>query len=388
MTTVNTRFRARLADMSSFAEARIDLDAISGNIALLAERAAGALVMGVVKADGYGHGMIPAARAALAGGATWLGTAFIAEALRLRAAGIDAPVLAWLVPPGEPLTEAIDAGIDIGIGSVWVVEEVIDAARRARRAARVQLKADTGLNRGGIGPADWPDAVAALARAEAAGLVTVTGVFSHLACADTPGHPATDAQLEAFHRALAVVDKAGLRPEVRHIANSAAVLTRPDARFDLVRPGIASYGLSPIPDLAVPGLRPAMTLSAALVGCKRTVAGSGVSYGYRYVTDRETNLALVPLGYGDGVPRAATNRGPVFVAGRRRTIAGTVCMDQFVVDIGEDTVAPGDRAILFGPGDHGEPTAQDWADALDTISYEIVTRIGQRVPRTYTGAVR
>lgn len=374
--------------MSSFAEARIDLDAISGNIALLAERAAGAQVMGVVKADGYGHGMVPAARAALAGGATWLGTAFIAEALQLRAAGIDAPILAWLVPPGEPLTEAIDAGIDLGIGSMWVINEVIDAARQARRQARIHLKVDTGLNRGGIGPADWSAAAAALARAEAAGLLTVTGVFSHFACADEPDNPATTAQLEAFHQALSVVDKAGLHPQVRHIANSAALLTRPDARFDLVRPGIATYGLSPIPGLDVPGLRPAMTLSATLVGCKRVRPGSGVSYGYRYVTDRETNLALVPLGYGDGVPRAATNRAPVFVAGRRRTIAGTVCMDQFVVDIGDDTVTPGDRAILFGPGDHGEPTAQDWADALDTISYEIVTRIGRRVPRVYTGAVR
>ncbi|TDQ51429.1 alanine racemase [Actinorugispora endophytica] len=374
--------------MPSFAEARVDLDAISANVAVLVERAAGALVMGVVKADGYGHGMVPAARAALAGGATWLGTAFIDEALGLRAAGIDAPLLAWIVPPGEPIAEAVEAGIDIGVGSTWTADEVVAAARRTGRTARVQVKADTGLNRGGIGEADWPRVIEAVARAEADGLVTVTGLFSHFACADEPGHPSVAAQLAVFHEALEFAEKAGLRPEVRHIANSAAALTLPEARFDLVRPGIAAYGLSPVPGLDVPGLRPAMTLSARVAGCKRVPAGSGVSYGYRYTTDRETTLALVPLGYGDGVPRAATNTGPVLVGGRRRTIAGTVCMDQFVVDIGDDTVEPGDRAVLFGPGDGGEPTAQDWADALGTISYEIVTRVGRRVPRAYTGAAR
>lgn len=372
--------------MPPFAEARVDLGAISANTAVLAERAPGSSVMGVVKADGYGHGMVPAARAVLAGGATWLGTAFIHEALHLRSAGIDAPLLAWLVPPGEPVAEAIAAGIDIGVGSPWVIDELTAAARRTGRAARVQIKADTGLNRGGISGADWPHVIEAAARAEAEGLVEVTGLFSHLACADEPGHPSIAAQLAVFHEVLEAADKAGLRPQVRHIANSAATLTLPEAHFDLVRPGIASYGLSPVPGLTGLGLRPAMTLTARLAGCKRVPAGRGVSYGYRYTTDRETNLALVPLGYGDGVPRAATNRGPVLVGGKRRTVAGTVCMDQFVVDLGDDTVEPGDRAVLFGPGDDGEPTAQDWADALDTISYEIVTRVGQRVPRTYIGA--
>jgi alanine racemase len=185
-----------------------------------------------------------------------------------------------------------------------------------------------------------------------------------------------------------VVRRAGLRPEVRHIANSAATLTAPDTHFDLVRPGLAVYGLSPAPELGSPaelGLRPAMTLAAAVAHTKRVPAGSGVSYVHRYVTERETSLALVPLGYADGIPRNATSTAQVQVGGARRTIAGTVCMDQFVVDVGDDDVRPGDEVLLFGPGDSGEPTAQDWADLLGTINYEIVTRIGARVPRTYVG---
>ncbi|GAA3758774.1 alanine racemase [Spinactinospora alkalitolerans] len=372
--------------MSPFAEARVDLDVISANVAALRERAPGSHVMGVVKADGYGHGILPAARAALAGGATWLGTAFVEEALVLRRAGIRVPVLAWIIPPGAPLAAAIAADIDIGVSSRWVVDELVTAAEEAGRPARVHLKADTGLNRGGITAGEWPAVVEAAARAEAAGLLRVTGLFSHFACADEPGHPSIAAQLGAFHEALEHADKAGLRPEVRHLANSAATLTLPEAHFDLVRPGIASYGFSPIPGLPGTGLRPAMTLSAGIAVVKRVPEGSGVSYGHRYVTDRPTTLALVPLGYGDGVPRAATNVGPVFVGGRRRTVSGTVCMDQFVVDVGDDAVEPGEPAVLFGPGDDGEPTAQDWADVLGTISYEIVTCVGQRVPRTYLGA--
>ncbi|GLU49333.1 alanine racemase [Nocardiopsis ansamitocini] len=374
--------------MPPFAEARIDLDAISANVASLAGRAPGSRVMGVVKADGYGHGMLPAARAALAGGATWLGTAFVSEALALRAAGIEVPVLAWILPPGEPLAAAVDAGIDLGASALGTLDEITATAHQTGRQARVHLKADTGLNRGGVAAGEWEAVVDAAARAEADGLIKAVGVFSHFACADEPGHPSIGAQLSAFHSALEIADKAGLRPEVRHIANSAATLTLPEAHFDLVRPGIASYGLSPIPALAGFGLRPAMTLSARTASVKRVPAGSGVSYGHRYVTDRETGLALVPLGYADGVPRAATNIGPVFLGGKRRTIAGTVCMDQFVVDVGDDPVAPGDATVIFGAGDNGEPTAQDWADVLDTISYEIVTRIGARVPRAYVGAAR
>ncbi|WP_306368643.1 alanine racemase [Nocardiopsis sp. CC223A] len=373
--------------MAHFAHARVDLDAISHNARLLRGRAGGAALMGVVKADGYGHGMLPAARALLAGGATWLGTAFIHEALGLRAAGITAPVLAWIIPPGEPVGEAIGNGIDLGVSDPAVLESVLAAARELGRTARVQLKIDTGLNRGGIGHAEWGPLVEAAARAEETGHLKVSGIWSHFACADEPGHPSIAAQLSVFHDALESAAKVGLTPEVRHIANSAALLTLPEAHFDLVRGGIASYGLSPIPDYDVPGLRPAMTLRARVALTKRVPPGSGVSYGHRYVTDRETTLALVPLGYADGVPRAATNKGPVLLGGRERVIAGTVCMDQFVVDVGDDDVAAGEYAVLFGdPAEHpGAPSAQDWARVLDTIPYEIVTRVGVRVPREYVG---
>lgn len=372
--------------MAYFARARVDLGALSGNIRLLREHAGGTPLMGVVKADGYGHGMVPAAHAMLAGGATWLGTAHIREGLELRRAGISAPVLSWIIPPGEPLGEAIEADLDLGVSDTVVLEAIAVEARRLGRVARVQLKADTGLNRGGIVPGEWPRAVEAAARAEAEGSVKVSGVWSHFASSDEPGNPSIPAQLSAFHEALAVVEKAGLEPEVRHIANSAALLTLPEARFDLVRAGIASYGLCPIPDFDVPGLRPAMTLEARVALTKRVDPGSGVSYGHNYVTDRETTLALVPLGYADGVPRSGTNRAPVLLGGRTRTIAGTVCMDQFMLDVGDDEVSVGEYAVLFGDPTHqpGVPTAHDWARVLDTIPYEMVTRVGVRVPREYT----
>ncbi|GAA1437994.1 alanine racemase [Nocardiopsis tropica] len=374
--------------MAHFAHARVDLDALTSNARLLREHAGGTPLMGVVKADGYGHGMLPAARALIAGGASWLGTALIGEALQLRRAGITVPVLAWIIPPGEPVGEAVGADIDLGVSDRAVLDEVVSEARRLGRTARVQLKIDTGLNRGGVSAADWAELTEAAARAEDEGHLRVSGIWSHFACADEPGHPSIGLQLSNFHEALEIADKAGLTPEVRHIANSAALLTLPETRFDLVRGGIASYGLSPIPDYSLPGLRPAMTLRSRVALTKRVEAGSGVSYGHRYVTDRETTLALVPLGYADGVPRAATNKGPVLLGDRVRTIAGTVCMDQFVLDVGNDRVEAGEYAVLFGdPGETpGVPTAHDWAAVLDTIPYEIVTRVGARVPREYVGA--
>ncbi|OLT27200.1 alanine racemase [Nocardiopsis sp. CNR-923] len=373
--------------MAHFAHARVDLDAIADNVRLLRERAGGTPFMGVVKADGYGHGLLPAARAVLAGGAAWLGTAFIREALALRAAGITAPVLAWIIPPGEPVGEAVAAGIDLGVSDRAVLDTVIAAARELARPARVQLKIDTGLNRGGVSASEWPSLVEAAARAEDAGHLRVSGVWSHFACADEPGHASIPLQLSNFHEALEVADKIGLTPQVRHIANSAALLTLPEARFDLVRGGIATYGLVPIPHYDVPGLRPAMTLRSRVALTKRVGPGNGVSYGHRYVTDRDTTLALVPLGYADGVPRHATNKGPVLLGGRTHVISGTVCMDQFVVDVGDEPVDAGEYAVLFGdPTDHpATPTAGDWAEVLDTIPYEIVTRVGARVPREYVG---
>ena len=371
-------------------QARIDLAAVRDNVAALSARAAGgAQVMAVVKADGYGHGLLPCARAAVQGGASWLGVAFLEEALALRSDGIDVPVLAWLMVPDEDLAPAVAAGVDLSVDDLAQLDRVLAAARATGTTARVQLKVDTGLSRGGATVRDWPDLCAAAAKAEAGGELSVTGVWSHFAFADGgPDHPVNGAQAGVFAEALAVVDRAGLRPEVRHLANSAATLTAPATHYDLVRPGLACYGLSPVPDLGAPadfGLRPAMTLTSTVALVKRVPAGTGVSYLLRHVTAAEATLALVPLGYADGVPRAATGTAEVLLRGRRRTIAGTVCMDQFVLDLGDDAVEAGDEVVLFGPGDDGEPTAQDWATVLGTIDYEIVTRIGARVPRTYVG---
>jgi alanine racemase len=374
--------------MSVTTAARVDLAVIRHNVELLREQVPGAGLMAVVKADGYGHGIIPAARAAAAGGASWLGVATLDEAMTLREAGVDVPILCWLYAPGERYDDAITADVDLSATSAGQVAEISQAAGRVGRQARLHLKVDTGLSRSGATPAEWPSIVDAALRAQAEGLVNVVGLWSHFACADEPGHPSIAAQLRVFDDAVELAEKAGVRPEVRHIANSAATLTLPEARYDLVRAGIAVYGLDPIPSLGPArriGLRPAMTLTGRLALVKRVGAGTGVSYGHRYTTAGETTLGLVPLGYADGIPRHGTNLLEVWAAGRRRRVAGTVCMDQFVIDVGDDEIQAGDEVILFGPGDRGEPTAQDWAEMLGTISYEIVTRIGARVPRTYGG---
>jgi alanine racemase len=364
-------------------EAVVDLDAIRANVATL-KAGTPAEVLAVVKADAYGHGLIPSARAALAGGAGWLGVAVLDEAIMLRQAGITAPVLAWLWSPHEveSLRIALQSGIDIGVASI---EALTLAATATDRPARVHLKIDTGLSRNGAYIDDWPDLVAAAAKLEAEGTVEVIGIWSHFVWADAPGHPTTAKQVRVFREALDIAARAGVTPEIRHLANSAATVTLPEAHFDLVRPGVAIYGLSPVPDQGDFGLVPAMTLRAELALTKRLRAGEGISYGHQYTTTRDTNVALVPLGYADGVPRNATNLGPVSIGGERFTISGRVCMDQFVVDIGDLVAHAGDHAVLFGSGRDGEPLAQDWADALGTIHYEIVTRIGPRVTRVYVG---
>jgi len=364
-------------------EALVDLAAIRANVATLKGRTSSA-VLAVVKADGYGHGLLPAARAALAGGATWLGTAVLDEAIALRAAGITAPVLSWLWTPGEldTLRRALAAGIDVSVSSRWQLDAAVAAAEESGQQARVHLKIDTGLSRNGATAADWPDLVAACAKTDA---VRAVGVWSHFAYADSPGHPTIARQVERFVEAVDVAQAVGLRPEVRHLANSAATLTLPSAHFDLVRPGIAIYGLNPVPQHGDFGLVPAMTLRAGLASVKRVPAGEGVSYGHEYTTPRETTLALVPLGYADGVPRAGSSVGPVQIGGQRFTVSGRVCMDQFVVDVGDLPITENDHAVLFGSGRDGDPTALDWAEATGTIHYEIVTRIGPRVARTYVG---
>lgn len=371
------------------ARVTIDLAAIRDNTAELRSRAESAGVMAVVKADGYGHGLVPSARAALAGGATWLGVAQAAEGLALRAADIEAPILTWLYAGGADLRPVVEAGIDVGVSSATALTAVERAARSSGRTARIHIKVDTGLGRNGVWfGTDFEPLVAAAVRLQSEGLLEVVGIFQHFAYADAPGHPTVVLQQDRFAAAVAFAERAGCHLEVRHLANSAATLTDPGAAYDLVRPGLALYGLSPVPDVGDPasfGLRPAMRLDAQVALVKRVPAGTGVSYGHTYTTQRETTLIDVPIGYSDGVPRAGTNCGPVQVGGVRQVVAGRVCMDQFMVDVGDQEVAEGERVVLFGPGSDGEPTAQDWAAATGTISYEIITRIGPRIPKRYIG---
>jgi alanine racemase len=368
----------------------VELPAIRHNVAVLRAHT-GVDVMTVVKADGYGHGMVPAGRAAREGGATWLGVATIDEALALRDAGDTGRILCWLGVPGEDYAAAVAADVDVTVYTDAELAEVVKAVKAADDVpARVQIKVDTGLSRGGAARATWHDLFAVAADHQREGTIWVTGVWSHFACSDEPDHPANDAQEAAYEHALALATSAGLEPEVRHLANSAAAILRPSARYDLVRCGLASYGLDPAPghtpDLARddrPGLIPAMHVSARLALVKEIDAGAGVSYGHTWHAERPTTVGLVPVGYGDGVPRHAGNRAEVLVGGLRRPVRGRVCMDQFVVDLGDDPAAEGDDAVLFGTGLYGEPTAQDWAEWCDTISYEIVTRIGGRFERRY-----
>ncbi|MFM9919000.1 alanine racemase [Lacisediminihabitans sp. H27-G8] len=359
-------------------EARVDLDAVAHNIRVLRGNIGDARLMTVVKSRAYGHGAVAVSRAAIAAGTDWLGVVDIAEALELRAAGIDAPILAWLHGPEAGFDDAIAADIDLGVHYLQQLDRVADAAG----TASVQLKVDTGLGRNGAVESDWRPLFEAAAEHERAGRLRVRGLWSHLANA---GEGEDLAQVAAFERAIADALSAGLTPELRHLAATAGALRVPSARFGLVRVGIGTYGLSPFDDASSAdlGLRPALELSAGIVSVKRAPAGTGVSYGFDYRTPVETSLALVPLGYGDGIPRQASGRGPVSINGRQYRVAGRVAMDQFVVDVGDDEVAVGDRAVLFGDPGTGVPSVDDWARAADTINYEIVTRLGGRIEWTY-----
>ena len=356
-------------------EALIDLGAISRNVETIRSAVGSVTSMAVVKANGYGHGAVQAARAALDGGADWLGVVDIDEALELRAAGIEAPVLAWLHDPAQDFSAAVAERVDLGVSYL----EQLDRVAAASGVAQVHLKVDTGLGRNGAAPADWDTFFAAAAAHERLGRISVRGLFSHLAGVDD------ERQVASFEVARASAAAAGLRIEIAHIAATGAALANPDSRFDMVRLGIAAYGLSSSggyrPD--APVLTPAMQLSGAIASVKRVTAGTGVSYGHEYVAAKDTTLVLVPLGYSDGIPRHNSGSGPVSINGVRYTIAGRVAMDQVVVDVGDDSVALGDRAIFFGDPATGVPSADDWAVASGTINYEIVTRIGPRVMRRY-----
>ncbi len=368
-------------------EAVVDLDAIAHNVRVLREHAGHAQVMAVVKADGYGHGAVEVGRAALAAGAAELGVATVPEALALRQAGITAPVLAWLHPPGTDFAPALAADVQIGVSSARQVADLLDAVERTGRTAEVTVKVDTGLNRNGVSAQEYPEVLTELARAAAADALRLRGIMSHLACGDEPDNPVNDLQAQRFSSMIAEARRCGIEFEVAHLSNSPSTMARPDLAFDMVRPGIAVYGLSPIPGRGDLGLRPAMTLRCPVAKIKTVNAGEGVSYGHTWVADRDTVVALLPVGYADGVFRTLSGRMEVMINGRRRRNVGRICMDQFVVDLGPDAtdVAEGDEAVLFGPGAAGEPTAQDWADLLGTIHYEVVTSPRGRVLRAYRG---
>lgn len=367
--------------MSPHARADVHLDAVTHNAAVFARHTT-ADVLAVVKADGFGHGAVPCAEAALAGGARWLGVTTCAEALQLRAGGITAPILAWLHGPYEDFGPALLSDIDLAVSSLEHLRAVAAGADSLGVTAAVHLKADTGLHRGGAACDAWPALVRAARELERAGLVRVRAVWSHLVNSGDAAAPTVSAQVRAFDAAVDEAREAGLRPELRHLANSVASLAAPHTHYELVRPGIGLYGVEPDPRRTV-GLRGAMTLRARLILVKRVPAGSGVSYEHDYVTDRETTLGLVPLGYADGLPWAAAGRAQVGFAGRRFPVAGRIAMDQLVVDLGDTAAAMGDEVVLFGPGESGEPTVTEWADWAGTVPHEIMTGVGPRVRRTH-----
>lgn len=364
----------------------IDLDAVRGNLRAIRafvgrDTAAAPLVMAVVKANAYGHGAIAVALAAQDGGVDWLGVADIGEALELRSAGVTAPILAWLHGQDADFAAAIAAEVSIGISSLAQLRAVADAALALRRVASVQLKLDTGLSRNGIGAGEWADVFVAAREAELAGALRVDGLFSHLSNAS----PADDAaQCALFDRGIAAAKALGLSPALLHIAATAAALSLPAARYSMVRIGIGIYGLSPWGDALPDGLDlvPVMTLTARIAAVRRVLAGTAASYDYTWRAERDTTLVLVPLGYADGIPRQASGRASVSIGGVVHPVVGRIAMDQFIVDVGDAEVHTGDEVVLFGDPTRGVPSAENWADAAGTINYEIVTRIGQRVPRS------
>ena len=368
------------------AVATVDLDSIGANFTRVGE--VGVPVMAVVKADAYGHGVDRVAPWLRHVGAQWLGVALPTEALALRASGDRGRVLAWLWSPGDrSIIDCVAADVDLSVSDGWSLAEVVDAARSLGRRARIHLKVDTGLARNGAVQGAWPALVEAAKAAQDMGHVEVVGIWSHLGSADVPGDPRTDTQAAAFTASLDEADAIGVQPHLRHLAASAAALSRPDLAFDLVRSGIALYGLTPgeqMGSAADLGLRPAMTLRARLALVKPIAAGTWVSYGGSWQVPTDTMVGLVPVGYGDGIPRSASNRVEVQIADRRCPIIGRVAMDQFVVDLGPDARDhAGDEVRCFGAGDLTEPTADEWAERTDTIGYEIVTRLGPRIPRRY-----
>jgi len=365
----------------------VNLDAVRQNVDALRSWAPDTTFMSVVKADGYGHGMVEVAKACREAGSEYLGVALPSEAIGLRNADFTGPIFAWLFTPGDDLVECAERGVELSAASLGMLDQIAAAAKKSDTRVQVHLKADTGLGRNGCQPERWSELLAAAKRMEAADTVEIVGIWSHLACADDPSSDVTVEQVAAFELALGVAEELGIRPQFRHLANSAGVIEHPSTHYDLVRCGISVYGLSPGPELGTSadlGLIPAMTVSASVAMVKSVPADQGVSYGLRYRTSEPSNLALIPVGYADGLPRAGSGRLPLQVSGERFSVAGTIAMDQVVLDIGDTVVSAGDVVELFGTGSAGAPTADEWAQACGTINYEIVTRLGSRIPRDYS----
>ena len=396
--------------------AAVDLAAITHNLSVLRAAAPGALQLATVKANAYGHGLVPVALAALDGGADWLGVAQLAEAFTLRRgldeAGVpraDAPLLAWISTSSSDFAAAIEADIDVSVSWTWVLADICAAAREVGRPARVHVKIDTGMSRAGSTLADLPALASALRMATDDGLVDVVGAWSHMSRADDPseaGNASTASHVRIFEEGLAILADAGITPRIRHLAATSGILWHPEAHYDMVRAGIGLYGLSPDPAVATSeqlGLIPALELRAPLTSVKVIEDGTPVSYGGTWVAPTRRWIGLVPLGYGDGILRAVSNKARVVVhtasGPLNAPLIGRVCMDQFMVDLGpaqaspgtptarsgDAPAAPGDIAILFGSGAGGEALADDWAEAASTINYEIVTHLGTHIPRTYRG---
>ena len=394
--------------------AAVDLAAIRHNLGVLRAAAPGALQLATVKANAYGHGLLPVARAALDGGADWLGVAQLAEAFTLRhgldEAGVaraDAPILAWISTSSSDFAAAIEADIDLSVSWTWVLADICAAARQVGRPARVHVKIDTGMSRAGSTLADLPALASALRMAADDGLVDIVGAWSHMSRADDPseaGNASTASHVRIFEEGLAILADAGVTPRIRHLSATSGILWHPEAHYDMVRAGIGLYGLSPDPAVATAeqlGLIPALELRAPLTSVKVIEEGTPASYGGTWVAPTRRWIGLVPLGYGDGILRAVSNRARVVVHTAsgpfNAPIVGRVCMDQFMVDLGQAEgspgtptarsgqapAAPGDIATLFGSGIGGEALADDWAQAAGTINYEIVTHLGAHIPRIY-----
>jgi alanine racemase len=362
--------------------AEVDLDAIAANVAALKAQAAAPRLMAVVKADGYGHGLVPATRAAIAGGADWLAVALVEEGRALRTAGVDVPILVMVEPPVAAIGPLLDAALTPAVYTPAFID-ALDRAAAERRCdpVSVHLKLDTGMRRVGVPQAGWEDA---LRRIRAARGLHLEGLWSHFAVADEPDHPFIAHQSREFRCGIDLATSLGVQPDLVHLCNSAGTLHLREDHYDMVRPGLAIYGLEPAPGLtAACPLRPALSFRSRLSLVKPLAAGEAVSYGLRWTALKDTTIGTVPAGYADGVTRALSNRGKVVVCGRRVPIVGTVCMDQFLVDLGAQDAREGDDVVLIGTQNGAAVTADDWATWLGTINYEIVCGISKRVPRVY-----